>query len=162
MTEWEACMAREAAEFAAVEALDEPLLQEELAREERKRTMGQYYYVINLDKKQYLHPHRFGDGLKLMEFACSGEGTMTGLAILLADGNGRGMGDVHSNHSVIGSWAGDRIIISGDYADNLPGEEYNLYNLASVEYEEISAQVIEAMCDDENLREALDTKLSRF
>lgn len=33
--------------------------------------MGQYYMVMNLAKKEYLHPHHFGDGLKLMEFAMS-------------------------------------------------------------------------------------------
>lgn len=40
--------------------------------------MGQYHYVVNLDKKQYLRPHRFGDGLKLLEFGSSGQGTMLG------------------------------------------------------------------------------------
>ena len=30
--------------------------------------MGQYFKVLNLDKKEYLHPHCCGDGLKLMEF----------------------------------------------------------------------------------------------
>jgi len=79
--------------------------------------VGQYYYIINLDKRQYLHPHKFGDGLKLMEFGNSAEGTMTGLAVLLADGNGRGGGDIQSDDSIVGSWAGDRIVIAGDYAD---------------------------------------------
>ena len=82
--------------------------------------MGQYYYIVNCDKKQYLHPHKFGDGLKLLEFGCSSDGTMTGLAVLLADGNGRGGGDLHSKNPIIGSWAGDRIVIAGDYAD--PGK----------------------------------------
>lgn len=54
--------------------------------------MGQYYYVVNVTKRQFLHPHKFGDGLKLMEFGASGGGTMLGLAVLLADGNGRGEG----------------------------------------------------------------------
>ena len=37
---------------------------------------------------------RFGDGLKLLEFASSSCATMTALAILLADGNNRGGGDL--------------------------------------------------------------------
>lgn len=82
--------------------------------------MGQYYYPVNLDKRQFIHPHKFGDGLKLLEFGCSGDGTMTGLAILLSDGNNRGGGDLHSDNPIIGSWAGDRIVISGDYSD--PGK----------------------------------------
>lgn len=43
--------------------------------------MGQYYYVINVTKKEYLHPHKFFDGLKLLEFGCSS--------------NGRGGGDLN-------------------------------------------------------------------
>jgi len=79
--------------------------------------MGQYYLIVNIDKGQYLHPHKFGDGLKLTEFGNSAEGTLTGLAILLADGNGRGGGDLRSDDPIVGSWAGDRIVIAGDYAD---------------------------------------------
>ena len=79
--------------------------------------MGQYYKIVNLDKKQFLHPHRFDDGLKLMEFGQSGSGTLLGLTILLADGNNRGGGDCRSDDPLIGSWAGDRIVITGDYAD---------------------------------------------
>jgi len=25
--------------------------------------MGQYYYVVNVDKKEFLYPHKFGDGI---------------------------------------------------------------------------------------------------
>jgi len=82
--------------------------------------MGQYYIIVNLDKKQLILPHKFGDGVKLLEFADSTPGTMTALAVLLADGNGRGGGDLDSNDPIIGSWAGDRIVIAGDYAD--PGK----------------------------------------
>lgn len=68
--------------------------------------MGQYHYVANLDKREFIHPHAFGDGLKLLEFGPSGDGTMLGLALLLAasnndrDGSGafsgnRGGGDFH-------------------------------------------------------------------
>ncbi len=106
--------------------------------------MGQYYYIVNIDKKQFLYPHKFDDGLKLMEFGQSSGGTLLGLTILLASGNGRGGGDVFSkayckaeeeymqkkdakkkfpsakkyNDSIIGSWAGNRIVIAGDYGDS--------------------------------------------
>lgn len=115
--------------------------------------MGQYYKIVNLDKKEFLTPWTFKDGAKLLEFGCSPEGTMTGLAILLASGNGRGGGDLYRSGpaykmgkvkphqkvdhswtspnrkgtkeilheiripSIIGSWAGDRVVIAGDYAD---------------------------------------------
>lgn len=81
--------------------------------------MGQYYHIVNVDKKEYLYSHDLNDGLKLLEFGCSANGIMTALAILLADGNNRGGGDLHVEHPLIGSWAGDRIVVAGDYADKL-------------------------------------------
>ncbi len=43
--------------------------------------MGQYFYIVNTTKKQYLHPHDFGDRLKMGEF----NSTMEVLALLLCD-----------------------------------------------------------------------------
>jgi len=106
--------------------------------------MGQYYKVVNLDKRQYLHAHQFGEGLKLLEFGCSAGGTMTALALLLASGNGRGGGDHPSKNPLIGSWAGDRIVIAGDYGDvglYTDDPDINLYTAASRDFEDISARV---------------------
>ena len=76
--------------------------------------MGQYYLICNLDKKEYLHPHRFGAGLKAREW---GFGVIPqALSILLIDGDGRGGGD-YNLPALCGRWAGDRIVISGDYGD---------------------------------------------
>ena len=80
--------------------------------------MGQYYIIANIDKEEYIKPSEFGDGLKLMEFGCTGIGTTTALVVLLSSGNGRGGGDLHTEDPYIGHWAGDRIVIAGDYADN--------------------------------------------
>lgn len=104
--------------------------------------MGQYHFPVNWDRKEYLDPHTFGDGLKLMEFGSSANGTLTGLAVLLASSNrggARGGGDLHPWHGgpgyegrengvivndryeqalmehIVGRWATDRISILGDY-----------------------------------------------
>lgn len=114
--------------------------------------MGQYHYPINWNRREYLDPHTFGDGLKLLEFGCSQNSTLTGLAVLLASSNkggARGGGDLHPWHDadrfgsdrvddyiidedyeqrlmnhVVGRWAGQRIQILGDYhnADETCGE----------------------------------------
>jgi len=125
--------------------------------------MGQYYKIVNIDKQQYLDTYTFNEGAKLLEFGCSSEGTLTALAILLADGNGRGGGDLHSEHPIIGSWAGDRIIVAGDYADDekfleiedavkfkmlQEGYSPNLYSYAVEFFKEISEQALTAMLDD--------------
>lgn len=104
--------------------------------------MGQYYKIVNKTKKEYLDPHTFGNGLKLMEFVSDGTGTLQGLAILLAEGNGRGGGDLHSDSKLIGSWAGDSIYISGDYADS------ELYHKAEDTYKNISVDVYAVLLED--------------
>ncbi len=101
--------------------------------------MGQYHFICNIDRQEYLHPHDLGDGLKLMEFGASGDGAMLALAVLLAEqnkGGARGGGDLHPwtggpgyegreveqtgdedrlMSDIVGRWAGDRIAIIGDY-----------------------------------------------
>ena len=113
--------------------------------------MGQYYKIVNIKKKQYITPHTFGDGSKLMEFSMSANGVLAGLAILLADGNGRGGGDLHSENDIVGSWVGDNIVVAGDYADAgkfVKEPDQTLYEVASNEGEDISLKVLDALFDD--------------
>ena len=133
--------------------------------------MGQYYKIVNLDKQEFLDTYTFNDGAKLLEFGCSSEGTLTALAILLADGNGRGGGDLHSNNSIIGSWAGDRIVVAGDYADKhnflnidqiakhkmlQDGEDPNLYDHAVEHFKDISEAALIALLDDQFIYDVYD------
>jgi hypothetical protein len=88
--------------------------------------MGQYHFLVNLDKKQVIHAHQIGNGFKLLEQIGWEYSTATGLVMLLAASSrngGRGGGDFHSGHPLIGSWAGDRIAFVGDYAkpEDIPG-----------------------------------------
>jgi hypothetical protein len=88
--------------------------------------MGQYWYPVNLDKKEYIDPHKMGCGLKLWEQLANNPGTGTALvALCAAMPKPRGGGDLEEN-PIIGHWAGDRIAFVGDYAEltDLP-EEFN-------------------------------------
>ncbi len=156
--------------------------------------MGQYYKAVNLDKKEFMHPHACGDGAKLMEFALSSMSMMSCLAILLADGNGRGGGDLFgvpckacggsslANEckscngdryeplpKIVGSWAGDRIVIAGDYADSgkfIPPEyvprewdadkdgRITVYNLAHEDngWKDVSLEAMTALAMDKFVR----------
>lgn len=99
--------------------------------------MGQYYEIYNLDKRELITPHSIGNGAKLIEFGSSL--TSMALCLLLANSNGKGGGDIYIDkeyglnlkpepftkekqvayealQSVSGRWAGDRIVIQGDYA----------------------------------------------
>lgn len=103
------------------------------------KKMGQYFIIVNLDKKEYLHPHKFGEGLKLLEFCCCIGGTMTALAILLRESNKTGGGDIHIEDKLIGSWAEDKIVIIGDY------DKSKLYQKAQEEYKDISEDIIKVL-----------------
>ena len=78
--------------------------------------MGQYHKVYNIDKGEYINGHGINNGLKLIEQVGHDMSTSTALFLLLANSNGRGGGDV-DDHALIGKWAGDRIVIQGDYAE---------------------------------------------
>jgi len=115
--------------------------------------MGQYFKVVNTTKGQTLNPYSFGSGAKLMEFKSDGMSIMQGLGILLAEGNNRGGGDLRSDNPIIGSWAGDNIVITGDYADEgkfVPkkNSKDNLYTYCDENFVDISNEVIRALCDD--------------
>lgn len=105
--------------------------------------MGQYWYVVNLDKKEYVHPHQLGSGLKLWEQLANNPGSGEALVILCAampEARGGGDLDLDANwhgpertggpegpviseyneiaRRTIGRWAGDRIALVGDYAED--------------------------------------------
>ncbi len=57
--------------------------------------MGQYWMVVNLDRKEFLHPHKLGCGLKIWEQIASSVGTGTALLLLCANQpSERGGGDL--------------------------------------------------------------------
>lgn len=100
--------------------------------------MGEYYLVVNLDKKQYLRPHFFADGAKLGEFSHNGRGTMAALAVLLLGGLDPDAGEL------AGTWCGDRIAILGDSS---PGVGDITYDTVCESYINISADIW-AECED--------------
>jgi hypothetical protein len=107
--------------------------------------MGQYWLVVNLDKKEFVSPHALGAGLKLWEQLANHPGTGAALIVLCAampEQRGGGDFDLESNwhgpertfpehntspgpmpeeyaeiaRQTIGRWAGDRVALVGDYA----------------------------------------------
>lgn len=104
--------------------------------------MGQYHKLFNLDKKQFVHAHRIDNGLKLMEQCGFEKSTSTALWLLVAaSGGSRGGGDARA-HDLIGSWAGDRIAVIGDYSEpeDLPNVDVRA-TYSEDGYEDISARV---------------------
>lgn len=107
--------------------------------------MGQYHTVYNLDKREFIHAHDINNGLKLLE-QCGPEAdiptTSDAVWLLLANSNGRGGGDA-PNHPCIGRWAGDRLLVQGDYAGE--GDTAYLTPEEREEYINISSDVLEML-----------------
>lgn len=106
--------------------------------------MGQYWKVVNLTKREFIHPHRLGSGLKLWEIIANEPVGQALLILTAAMPEARGGGDLDSTHvdgeKVVGRWAGDRIAIVGDYA-----EDDDLSN----DYGDPPASVIYSLCSEE-------------
>lgn len=102
--------------------------------------MGQYYKIANIDANEYLNPHAFNDGAKLMEFGSSAYGVLSAMVLML-----------FASAEARGPWAGSRIVVTGDYADEgrfVPAElaDRNLYDYCYDEdgpYTNVSAQAKE-------------------
>jgi len=104
--------------------------------------MGQYHKVYNLTKKEFIHPRRIDNGQKLMEQVGHDRSTSTALFLLLANSNGKGGGDAR-RHELIGRWAGDKILIQGDYAEKGDPAYKSPKTLDS--FADISAQVLDML-----------------
>lgn len=110
--------------------------------------MGQYHMFYNLDKKEFIDPYKFDTGLKLWEQLNSHY--LSALHLLLcACPHARGGGDYHTGDPAldqyIGRWAGDRIVLVGDYAEETDHPEIpeNLQNLYyNEDYTNISDDIL--------------------
>jgi len=92
--------------------------------------MGQYHITINLDKREFINPHKIGLGLKLLEQCGMAGSSGDVLVMLLACSNGRGGGDISTKYpGMIGRWAGDRIAVVGDYCQEDDISGVNIRNI---------------------------------
>jgi hypothetical protein len=109
--------------------------------------MGQYWIPVNLDKREFVNPLKLGAGSKLREQLANHPGTGAALIVLCAampetrgggdfdlDDNWHGPERTFPEHNIspgqmpesypevakrtVGHWAGDRIALVGDYAED--------------------------------------------
>ena len=114
--------------------------------------MGQYHALVNFDKKEYLNPSSIALMAKQWEHQSDPQYAFAGslsdaLYILVMTSPNRGNGDMPLT-PVSGRWAGDRVMVLGDYTEDsdLP-EEMNGGSLNEIVYDtykEIGAEMREA------------------
>jgi hypothetical protein len=95
--------------------------------------MGQYFRLINYDKKEYIDPWRLGGLAKLWEWCANNQCRI--IPFLLRQSNEGGGGDIHKDYDTAGHWAGDRISLVGDY------DESKDFDRAEREFTDISDEV---------------------
>jgi hypothetical protein len=109
--------------------------------------MGQYHILVNVDKKETVVPHGLGLGLKQYEHTGEYNGTLAdAMYLLMMTSPARGGGDFPSTN-ISSRWAGDRVLVLGDYTEDsdvpsIPNVG-SLYN-ESESYTDITDLVAEA------------------
>ena len=80
--------------------------------------MGQYFKIINEDKKEVVSPWRIGGGAKFFEWLYNNQARV--LVWLLRKSNETGGGDIAdpATYPTLGRWAGDRVTLIGDYDES--------------------------------------------
>lgn len=111
------------------------------------------YLIINFDSMEYLRPQAFGERPDLASVLGSHDGVLFALAALLADGNGRGGGDLQEADA-IGAWAGCRIALVDDQvvdaALSLPGHEHLPLQQQALEHgTDISEELVDVLRSSE-------------
>ena len=96
--------------------------------------MGQYFRAVNLDKKEYVCPWKIGGLAKLWEWCMNKQAGI--FPFLLRKSNEGGGGDIQKDYKTAGRWAGDRIVLIGDY------DKSKLWDKSQRKYTDISAQLI--------------------
>lgn len=96
--------------------------------------MGQYFRAVNLDKEEYVCPWKIGGGAKLWEWCVNAQAGI--FPFLLRKSNEGGGGDIDKEYKTAGCWAGDRVVLIGDY------DESGLWEKAEQEYENISRELV--------------------
>ena len=77
--------------------------------------MGQYHILVNLDKKEKVHPYGIGLGMKQWEHLGDFNGTLSDAMYLLCMSSPASGGGDLPRTVVSGRWCGDRVLILGDY-----------------------------------------------
>jgi hypothetical protein len=79
--------------------------------------MGQYFKIVNEDKKEVVNPWDIGGVAKFWEWLANPQARVFVWLLRQSDGDGGGdIGtDERERYQTLGRWAGDRITLIGDY-----------------------------------------------
>lgn len=133
--------------------------------------MGQYFKIVNTTKKQFIDIASLGESNKLSFIGRGLNGIILG-RLLTSGGNGftdqfyRKYGDPKNDEFYMGAWAGDSIVIAGDYdqpdcngisASYADDTDLNLYQKVESDHEfnDVTDKVIEWLAKDDETADML-------
>lgn len=108
--------------------------------------MGQYHKLVNLDKKEVVEPAGLGFGAKQYEHT-GVEGSLSDAIYLLVMSSPNSGGGDWLPTDISGRWAGDRVVVLGDYTrdKDLPDvENAGTLFAESAHWADITAEVRQA------------------
>jgi hypothetical protein len=105
----------------------------------------QFFAPVNLDKKEYLDPLKIGDGT-LFDWCADQQSGL--LSFLLRKSSEKGKEsiykdsfDITKDYQTAGRWAGDRVILLGEF------DESGLWEKLKKEFKDITEQVVKEYND---------------
>jgi|AACY02.16.fsa_nt_gi hypothetical protein len=101
--------------------------------------------VVNVDRGEFLHPHRFDNSQKLCEL--NGH-LMMAVARLLAAQNRPDLPGEVRDHMLVGRWAGQHIVIVGEKDDPPDAEQPNLYQHMMAHGTNLSSSAVVMLTSD--------------
>lgn len=115
--------------------------------------MGQYHIIVNLDKREFIKPWDLNWGAKQKEHTGFAGSAGDAIYLLTQTSPNRGGGDFDLYEGVSGRWAGDRVVVLGDYTEPQEDKdlgfngEGSLYNRVFQSYTNISETIAPALKD---------------
>jgi hypothetical protein len=105
--------------------------------------MGQYFKLVNIDKKEVVSAWDIGGAAKFWEWFYNPQARVLVWLLRQSDEGGGGDIDQPERYSTLGRWAGDRITLIGDYDssklwDKARTKDLDGRPLSSAEYTDIS------------------------
>ena len=103
--------------------------------------MGQYFKAVNVSKQEVVCPWCLNGGAKLFEWAANPQGAV--FTLLLRKSDDSGGGDFHDvtfetdPAAIVGRWAGDRVVLIGDYDSGQLWERAKSYRNISLELADV-------------------------
>jgi len=94
--------------------------------------MGQYFKIVNYDKREYVDPWEIGGTAKLFEWCANPQAGVFPFLLARSDDGERSFRD---EYPTAGRWAGDRVALVGDY------DRSGDYQAAEREFRNVSGQL---------------------